>query len=961
MSRSKDRFVTGCQQVLALGAVLAVLTPAARVLTLDVVHEAPGGAPAYGLGLGQSNGVSVTGRLSAYAAETVNTSVVPAEVVDPVVTEYALTAPADGRVAKRALQARTRVAGGAAEVVAEPQPVTGYGAVGVTWQHGEAIDDDAISFEVRTETDGAWTGWAELAYHDEHGPDPDSAEARRARPGTDELLVGEVDRVQVRVRSKAGVPDDLRLAVVDPGHAGVVAREKPALHATGGGATDEPADELTSGAGDAESGTDGLALRAATYTPRPVIYSRAQWGANEKLRGKSAPSYYEVHAGFVHHTVNANDYTRAQVPGILRSIYAYHTQSRGWSDVGYNFLVDRFGRIWEGRAGGIDRPVVGAHTLGYNENSFAMSAIGNFDVAQPSSAMVQAYGALFAWKLSLHGVDASSPSQVVGKKSFRAINGHRDAGSTACPGRHLYAKVPQIRDLAAGAQEGWSGRERESDLVGTPHPDLLVRNATDGKGYIVPTGGLTAFRAARPVAAGWGAADASGTAVVSPDLTGDGRPDLVVRRADGSAQVRAADGSGGFAATGPATAATADHDLLTAVGDLDGDGRNDLVARAATGRLDVYRGNGAGGFTRQAGTAGWEGYDVLVGPGDLDGDGRADLLARDTAGKLWLHRGSAGLDPATRQAIAGSWKQFGSITGGGDYDRDGRADLFVQRADNGNGFVRPGRGDGTFGSAIGPVKRTGALTAVTSGGDLVGDATPDLVARRGDALVVVENVGTFDTTAPVPTGVNLRNADVLLSVGDWDRDGAGDMVTRNRSTGALSLRRGDGTGRFGKATQLAKGFRDVQLLAAAGDLTGDGWPDLVGQPVGGALRVYPGRGLDGLAASYVIRSRVAATQQVPVGRWDADGAPDTLFRVGDRLSLYPGNGPGGLTTPRALGTDVSAYDWLVGVSDVQLTGHADVIARSKADGKLWLLPGTTSGLGARRLIGEGAGVYDLVG
>ena len=74
-----------------------------------------------------------------------------------------------------------------------------------------------------------------------------------------------------------------------------------------------------------------------------------------------------MHAGFVHHTVNANDYTRDEVPGILRSIYAYHTQSRGWSDVGYNFLVDRFGRIWEGRYGGVDRPVVGAHTLGYND------------------------------------------------------------------------------------------------------------------------------------------------------------------------------------------------------------------------------------------------------------------------------------------------------------------------------------------------------------------------------------------------------------------------------------------------------------------------------------------------------------------------------------------------------------------------------------------------------------------
>ncbi len=115
-----------------------------------------------------------------------------------------------------------------------------------------------------------------------------------------------------------------------------------------------------------------------------MIYSRKQWGANERMRDRSSLHYFEVHAGFVHHTVNANAYTRAEVPGILRSIYAYHTQSLGWSDVGYNYLVDKFGRIWEGRAGGVDRPVVGAHTLGYNDWSFAMSAIGNYETVGPA-------------------------------------------------------------------------------------------------------------------------------------------------------------------------------------------------------------------------------------------------------------------------------------------------------------------------------------------------------------------------------------------------------------------------------------------------------------------------------------------------------------------------------------------------------------------------------------------------
>ena len=119
--------------------------------------------------------------------------------------------------------------------------------------------------------------------------------------------------------------------------------------------------------------------------PEAARSSPARSGAPTSGCATSRSLHYgEIHAGFVHHTVNANDYARATCPRILRGIYAYHTQSRGWSDVGYNFLVDRFGRIWEGRYGGVDRPVVGAHTLGYNDDAFAMSAIGNFETVQPS-------------------------------------------------------------------------------------------------------------------------------------------------------------------------------------------------------------------------------------------------------------------------------------------------------------------------------------------------------------------------------------------------------------------------------------------------------------------------------------------------------------------------------------------------------------------------------------------------
>jgi len=302
-----------------------------------------------------------------------------------------------------------------------------------------------LSFDVRTRTDGTWSGWTTLEYHDDHGPDPDSAEGRHARPGTDPLLIGRVDQVQVRADAKLFLPSDMQLAVIAPGKAKHTVSQRAAIDTSAMDGNDGSYSAYNSAAlqsAEAEASEGDAALAAATYTPQPVIYSRAQWGANENIREKSSLHYFEVHAGFVHHTVNANNYTPDEVPGILRSIYAYHTASRGWSDIGYNFLVDKFGRIWEGRYGGVDRPVVGAHTLNYNEYSFAMSAIGNFETAQPPAAMLQAYGVLFAWKLSLHGVDAASPQQWVGSKYFQGINGHRDAASTACPGKYLYAQIP---------------------------------------------------------------------------------------------------------------------------------------------------------------------------------------------------------------------------------------------------------------------------------------------------------------------------------------------------------------------------------------------------------------------------------------------------------------------------------------------------------------------------------------
>ncbi len=948
MRPSQAHFVTSCQQLLVLGAVLAVLTPAASVISLDVVRQAP--MPTSPGGASADSGHAV--ELSAYTRESRRESLVPTAPVDADVTEYALTAePEAPRAHGRAVtpQARTVVGDtpGSTAVLSRPQPAEGYAGVGVTWDAGVEADDEALSVEVRTRSQGRWSDWAELEYHDDHAPDAGSREASMARPGTEVMFIGHVDDVQVRAESSdAAPPAGMRLAVIAPGDAAETERETPALDT----------DELVSARVATVDRSSNTSL--ASFTPKPKIYSRAQWGANESLRDRGSLRYFEVHAGYVHHTVNANDYSRAEVPGILRSIYAYHTQSRGWSDVGYNFLVDRFGRIWEGRYGGVDRPVVGAHTLGYNDWSFAMSAIGNFDVRQPSSAMIQAYGALMAWKLSLHGVDAASARQVVGPDTFKAINGHRDAGSTACPGRYLYAKLPRIRELAEAAQQDWSGRELQSDLAGSAHPDIVARRSSDGRVFVLRTGGLSTF--SRPVVSAGLAADAAAV-VTSPDLTGDGAGDLLVRERDGTTLVHPGDGAGGYGAVARTITGFSGLDLLTAVGDVTGDGHNDVVARDPDdGRLYAYPGRGNGAFAERQRVAGsWNGYWSLAA-GDIDGDGRPDLVARDSAGALWAMPGTGSARFGTAVKVRGSWVGWGTISGFGDFNRDGLADLFVRKGPGQPGWIMPSRGDLSFGTALGPIGRVEGAGHVVGAAQYAGNGLPDVVSRKGRDVRTYPNPGTVDLFPALDTGLVLPNITALFNAGDWDRDGFSDLVHRN-ANGVLHVRRGDGTGHFGRGVKLASGFAGVGLLAAVGDMTGDGWPDLMGQPRRGAMRIYPGRGLAGLAPSYVAHSAISAGRQIGVGRWNADGAPDILFRSGSTLSLYAGNGPGGLVGGKRLGLDVSAYDWVIGISDLRVSGHADVIVRARKTGRLYALPGTAKGFGTRRHLGGGMGIYDLAG
>jgi flagellar hook assembly protein FlgD len=197
---------------------------------------------------------------------------------------------------------------------------------------------------------------------------------------------------------------------------------------------------------------------AAAMTSKPRIVTRSQWGANESWRSGS-PDYAAVKMAFVHHTDSGNDYSAAEAPAIMRGVYAYHTKSLHWSDVGYNFLIDRYGVVYEGRYGGVSRGVIGAQVLGFNTGSTGISVIGTFTHANPTSASVTSLERLLEWKLDVHHVDPLGTATLrcaYGEKystgqrvTLPAISGHRDANYTDCPGNHLYTQLPNIRKVVA--------------------------------------------------------------------------------------------------------------------------------------------------------------------------------------------------------------------------------------------------------------------------------------------------------------------------------------------------------------------------------------------------------------------------------------------------------------------------------------------------------------------------------
>lgn len=326
-----------------------------------------------------------------------------------------------------------------------------------------AFDWDGGSAEellVRTHGPGGWSPWIEIGLDPDEGPDRGSPEDSGVRSVGPVWSGDGTDAVEVSV--PGGDLQGVRVHVLE---------------------SIEPAGR-------------GWGASAASATPAQTqVLPRSQWGADERLRDNwedcDGPDYaHNVRFAVLHHTVSANTYGPDEADDLIRGIYRFHTQHNRWCDIGYNFVVDRYGRVWEGRHGGAERAVVGAHAGGFNTGSTGVALLGDHRGSSVTSAARGAVRTLLGWKLAHHGVDAGAKLTVRSGGSSRwpegtavtihTIAGHRDLSSTSCPGDLAYGILSGLRrdvqadGLASPPYEmaGWAPAESG--------PRLFVLNAYGG-------------------------------------------------------------------------------------------------------------------------------------------------------------------------------------------------------------------------------------------------------------------------------------------------------------------------------------------------------------------------------------------------------------------------------------------------------------------------------------------------
>jgi len=717
--------------------------------------------------------------------------------VDPVTVPLVVATDATDLGPLELQRATSGVGDAAPTLVAGTASTEPFVLIGFSWE-GPA----GVSARFRVHNAAGWSDWRPLVRGDGHGPDddPDAPEpgedpAGEDRPTalagfvpptgratTDPVWVGLADGWQIGidgtasglvanlVRPEAGPTPD----AVTPGEP-AVADGTDSIDAAGFGPqrTSPLANVTVSGTEAAPDGSSVATLRPARAAERPEIGTRSSWGARPPA--DDTWTAQSLRLTVVHHTGSGDgsSYAAADVPAMLRAIQAYHMDANGWTDIGYNFAVDRFGRIWEARDGGIDALTVGAQAEGMNTGAAGVVILGDFSSAAPSGPALDAVARLLAWKLFRHGADPERTGTMLPRTndlfsagvpvSLPRVVGHRDVNSTACPG-NVELFLPQIRSAVTARYNALlaatttladdtvslAGRGRPAiadvDKDGRddvfwyrpgPEPDELWRSTATGgflrSSYTVADDGVV------------------NTRMTQLDWDGDGTGDLLFSTPGRSSVTLLLGSRDGTLTT---RTMTASGDAVPVAGDFDGDGDDEvLFYRPGVVTLPLAE-------STSTGSAAMTNLSLTGGPyrpvaGDFDGDLRDDVLwygPGGTADVVWTSRGGRAFDSR-------------SVTIGGDYqpvvadlDGDQRADVVWTKP--GGGMVPLWYG----GAAFNPVSIDVGPTVSLRFADVDGGGTADMITVDADGVATVSLRRAAGESvlrqAPVATGAVPLPADL---------------------------------------------------------------------------------------------------------------------------------------------------------------------------------------------------------
>lgn len=462
----------------ALVAPVAVAAgpPAAALAASAAAAASPAGSPLTGAV------VAGPGAAPAASADT------PEVQLDEVAVPLAEAAPSD--------EAPLEVEGRDPDAAPPPPDATrvegpvvetdGVQTVGLTWAEGTG--DGALEAQVRYRSEGTWSSWLALDT-DAGAPDvgtPDDTADRR--DGTSSLWVGAADGVQVAftVAPGADAPADVEVALLS---------------------SELTAPAVGSGSAGAQRGAAVPAAPVAAAATGPGVVSRAQWGARAPSCTPDTAS--SLVGAVVHHTAGPDYSSQAEAMAQLRNDQRYHMDSRGWCDLGYNVVVDKWGTIYEGRVGSLSAPVVGVHAGGFNTGTFGVSVLGTYTDVGFTPATVDAVARIIGWRLAAYG---RAPNGVLdyttgGGENSRfgagttvrlpVVFAHRDVAYTSCPGNAGYAAMGEIRNRAQAVVDGYGTSRLGGNLVrasGRPEIYLVTastkHHVTDGTvlGALAPLG-----------------------------------------------------------------------------------------------------------------------------------------------------------------------------------------------------------------------------------------------------------------------------------------------------------------------------------------------------------------------------------------------------------------------------------------------------------------------------------------